>query len=85
MTGRIPPDGLDPLSAAADGYYVVQKTGKRFREWFRLSFGTGLTVTPGDHQLDVTATPLTPLVTVVGGVPGLVFDADGQIVYTEVP
>lgn len=38
---------------------------------------------------DVSLTPLpaftfNPLVTVVGGVPGLVFDADGLIVYLEV-
>lgn len=32
-----------------------------------------------------TATTLTPLVTVVDGVPGLVFDGDGEVVYTEVP
>lgn len=89
MTGRIPPDGLDPLSSAlTDGLYLVQKSGNRFREWYRLIVGTGLTVTQDDvnHTIQIAApaSPLTPLITIVDGNYLPVVDSDGQIVYTEV-
>lgn len=58
MSDRLPPDGLDPLlSAATDGYYVVQKDGARFREWFRLVAGPNVVLTPsiGAHELMISA------------------------------
>lgn len=42
-----------------------------------------LEVSGGVVSLVAAAAPFNPLVTVVGGVPGLVFDDDGQIVYME--
>ncbi|MBO9523909.1 MAG: hypothetical protein J7518_20435 [Nocardioidaceae bacterium] len=91
MTARIAPDGLDPLSSAsADGYYTIQKSGVRFREWYRLTAGAGVALTPNPatHELQVSAaitTRLLPLTTVIGGVPDLVWDADNKLVYSEVP
>lgn len=61
MSRRIPPDGLDPLAALADGYYVVQKSGRRFREWFKLIAGANITMTPnaGAHELTIAAAAAT--------------------------
>lgn len=58
MSRRVPPDGLDPLvSGGPDGYYVVQKSGTRFREWYRLAAGANVTLTPDavNHELAVSA------------------------------
>lgn len=54
----------------------------------RLVAGANVTLdTSVDGVLTVSAsgTAGAPVVTVVDGVPGLVFDDDGEIVYTEVP
>lgn len=90
MTARFAPDGLDPLSATVDGYYTIQKSGARFREWYRLTPGPGVVLTPNGttHELQVSAvitSRLLPLTTVIGGVPDFVWDADNKLVYTEVP
>lgn len=58
MSRRLPPDGFDPLSSAAsDGYYLVQKSGRRFREWYKLTPGDNVTLTPdaGTHEMVLAA------------------------------
>lgn len=59
MASRLPPDGLDPISTTLpDGYYVVQKSGTRFRKWYRLVASTNITLTVDDpnQELEISAT-----------------------------
>jgi hypothetical protein len=59
VTGRIPPDGLDPMeSASTDGLYLVQKSGNRFREWYRLLVSGGVSLTLDDiaHTASLSVT-----------------------------
>lgn len=58
MSRRVPPDGLDPLTALADGYYLVQKSGRRFRDWYALVAGGNVSITPdaANHQLILSST-----------------------------
>lgn len=60
MPPRLPPDGLDPVNLALpDGYYVVRKSGARFRDWYRLVAGANATLIPdaGTQELSIAATP----------------------------
>lgn len=70
---RLRPHQIDPLDAAAatvaDGTYVLDVEG---------GLVAGL-ITTG-----VAATHLIPLTTSINGVPELVWDADNQLVMTEV-
>lgn len=40
-----------------DGYYVIQKSGNRFRQWYKLVAGTNITLTPDAvaHELAIIA------------------------------
>lgn len=71
MTQRVPLGALDP-DAVADGDYTVTVAGGVI---------TGLTVS----VLPAPTTIYMPLVAVVGGDPTFVFDANDQLVMTEVP
>lgn len=78
---------IDP--AATDGVYLVYKSGVRFTRFLRLVDGSNTTVTidtsAGTASVS-SAAPATPVpvVSVVNGVPGLVFDNDGSVVYRKV-
>jgi hypothetical protein len=84
---QLEPDGLYIDPGAPDGAYLLYKSGVRFSRFLHLVDGTGTTVTidTGTGQVSIgAAVRPEPVVTVVGGVPGLLFDNDGSVVYREV-
>lgn len=88
MADKLAPRGLD-VSDLADGDYRLQVVDGKATAWVESTDGVQ-TITPGDGiAVDATdpdspvISALTPIVTVVDGVPGLVFDNDGSIVFTE--
>jgi hypothetical protein len=81
------PGGLYIDPAAPDGAYLVHKAGIRFTEFLRLVDGDGtiVVIDTGAGEVSLTAdTSSVPVVSVVAGIPGLVFDQDGFIVNREV-
>lgn len=85
---KLHPLGLD-VTGLPDGDYRLQVVDGRAVAWVETTDGVQ-TITAGDGiAVDATdpdnpvVSALTPIVTVVDGVPGLVFGADGRIVFTE--
>lgn len=90
MTGwQFDPGALEVDPAATDGVYVAFKDGNRFTRWLRIADSDTVTVTVDEVAGTVTFTGAAPeedpIITVTGGVPSYVFDADGSLVTTEVP
>lgn len=86
--GRLNPRGVKPSSTNGD---VLTTTGG-VAAWGVPPASGVQTVTAGTYiKVDATdpahiiVTAMVPLTTTVGGVPQLVFDDDGHLIYTEAP
>ena len=92
MADKIRPRGLD-ADGYADGRYAVTVVGGKATHWTLLPTNIVVLVRAGTYISVDNTDPTQPIVTAMvplttlnsSGLPEIVFDSDGHIVYTEAP